>query len=147
MFCKKCGMEIEENVQFCNHCGAQTEQKETHCVNAFMKQEKCLPAFILGLIGSIFALFGGFCTTMCTVLSFFGGNATFILIFCGSIIGIVGACLCLSRNRLGSSLELLSALMIMLCAFGRGAGLMCVFGFLLLLAGGIIGMVFSFIKK
>lgn len=146
MFCKKCGMEIEENVQFCNHCGAPTEQKEKDYIQEIMKQEKCLPAFILGLIGSIFGLFGGFCTTMCSILSF-GGDAAFILIFCGSIVGLVGACVCLNRARLGSALELLSALMIMFCAFSVGADFMSMFAFLLLLAGGIIGMVFSFIKK
>ena len=107
---------------------------------------KCLPSFILGLIGGICGIFGGFCTTMCDV--FGGGNAPFFFIFCGSIIGIIGACMCLSKARIGSLLELVSAIMIMICAYGiTGSGMMSVIAMLMFLFGGIIGIVYSFIIK
>lgn len=107
---------------------------------------KCLPSFILGLIGGICGIFGGFCTTMCDV--FGGGNAPFLLIFCGSIIGLIGACLCLSKARIGSLLELVSGIMIMICAYGiTGSGMMSVIAMLMFLFGGIIGIVYSFIIK
>ena len=142
MICKKCGKILEDSTQFCDNCGTSTTS------SAKTKNEtiKCLPSFILGLIGSILGMFGGLCTTMCDVLG--GGNAPFLFIFGGSVIGLIGACMCLSKARLGSVLELIGSLMIIYCAFFKtGSGIMTVFGLVLLLAGGLIGVVYSFIIK
>lgn len=109
--------------------------------------DKFLPSFILGLIGSIFGIFGGFCTTLCTSLSS-KGNAAFILIIGGSIVGLIGACQCLKKVRLGSILQLIAALMIIICAYGiTGSDLQTVLAMLLFLFGGAIGLIRSFIVK
>ena len=134
-------MMLDDTVQFCNHCGASTNE----AVESKDTKIKCLPSFILGLIGSIFGMFGGLCTTMCSV---FNSNTTFLFIFCGSVLGLIGACLCLSKARLGSILELISALLIIYCAyFKTGSDMMTVVGLVMLLFGGLIGVIYSFIIK
>lgn len=144
MYCKKCGNELKEGEQFCGKCGANASGT---IISQEKNQTKCLPAFILGLIGSIFGIFGGLCTTMCLSLSS-RGDAAFILIFGGAIVGLIGACLCLNKPKIGSVLELVSALMMIICAFGiTGSDFMTVIAFLLMLVGGIIGAVYAFIIK
>ncbi|MDD6251924.1 MAG: zinc-ribbon domain-containing protein [Oscillospiraceae bacterium] len=158
MYCKKCGNELTESEQFCGKCGAnakesinKSEKNAKESINTSDKKGsmKCLPAFILGLIGSIFGIFGGLCTTMCSgVVSSSRGNAAFILIFLGAIVGLIGACLCMNKPKIGSILELASAIMMIICAFGiSGSDFMTVIALLLLLAGGIIGAVYSFLLK
>lgn len=154
MFCSNCGNEIKEEDAFCQYCGTknpqynlQTSQREgeTDYIN-YQKQDgsmietsRCLPAFIVGLIGSILGIFGGLCVSMCDTRT--GGNAPFVLIFGGSVIGMVGACQCLKHVKRGAVLQLIAAVMIIICAYGiTGADLMSVFAFVLLLAGGIIGL-------
>lgn len=156
MFCPNCGNEIKEEDVFCQYCGsknpnynlnASQREGETDYTN-FQKQNdsviesetsRCLPAFIVGLIGSILGIFGGLCVSMCDTRT--GGNAPFVLIFGGSVIGMVGACQCLKRVKRGAVLQLIAAVMIIICAYGiTGADLMSVFAFVLLLAGGIIGI-------
>lgn len=111
--------------------------------------DKFLPSFILGLIGSIFGILGGFCTTLCTSFSSSSrGNMAFILIIGGSIVGLIGACQCLKNVRRGSILQLIAALMIIICAYGiSGADFQTVLAMLLLLFGGAIGLIRSFIVK
>ena len=109
-------------------------------------QQRCLPAFIIGLIGSIMGMFGGLCMSMCDVAT--GGNAPFLLIFGGSVVGLIGACLCMSKAKIGSILELIGSVMIIICAYGiTGAEFMSVFAMVLLLVGGLIGVVDSFFIK
>ncbi len=104
---------------------------------------RSLPAFILGLIGSIFGILGGFCTTACASI-FSSGTAPLIMIFGGSIVGLVGACMCLNKAKIGSILQILAAVSIFICAYTiSGADLMTVLGMLLLAAGGLIGFVSS----
>lgn len=147
MYCKKCGNELTESEQFCGKCGANAKES----INTSDKKGsmKCLPAFILGLIGSVFGIFGGLCTTMCSsVVSSSRGNAAFILIFLGAIVGLIGACLCMNKPKIGSLLELASAIMMIICAFGiSGSDFMTIIALLLMLAGGIIGAVYSFLLK
>ena len=147
MYCKKCGNEIKEGEQFCEKCEASA--KEPKNASDKMDSMKCLPAFILGLIGSVFGIFGGLCTTMCvSAVSSSRGNAAFILIFLGAIVGLIGACLCLNKPKIGSVLEIASAIMMIICAFGiSGSEFMTVIAILLLLIGGIIGAVYSFLPK
>lgn len=110
------------------------------------EQHRCLPAFIIGLIGSIMGLFGGLCMSMCDLAT--GGIAPFLLIFGGSVVGLIGACLCMSKAKTGSILELIGSVMIIICAFGiTGAEFMSVFAMVLLLVGGLVGVVDSFFIK
>ncbi len=90
---------------------------------------------------------GGLCTSMCDFRT--GGNASFVLIFGGAVVGLIGSCMCLNKARTGSVLQLVGALMMIICAYGiTGAEFMSIFGLILLLTGGIIGIVQSyFIKK
>ena len=106
---------------------------------------KCLASFIIGLIGSIFGILGGLCTTMC---SCGGAGSAFILIFFGSIIGMIGTTLCLSKAKLGCILQIVAALMIIIQAYTKGAEFMSIFAWILLMVAGIIGVVYCyFINK
>lgn len=148
MYCKKCGSPLNEGDKHCNKCGESVN--ETITPQNKNTPDKCLPAFVLGLIGSIFGIFGGFCTTMCVSLSLSESksNSAFFLIFCGAIIGLIGACLCLNKPKVGSILELASAIMMIICAYGiTGSDFMTILSFLLLLAGGIVGAAYAFIIK
>ncbi len=147
MICKKCGNEIAENEKICSKCGTPTGNVATNAVQMSNEAaDKCLGSFILGLIGAIFGIMGGLCTTMCDVTT--GGNAPFFLIFCGSIIGLIGACMCLKRTKVGSVIELLAGIMIIICAFCiSGAEFMSIIAMLLFLAGGIVGVVYSYVLK
>ena len=145
---------MNEGTQFCPRCGASMEETSSTTGSGAPNESaakdagkiRCLPSFILGLIGALFGIFGGLCTTMCDFVG--GGNAPFLLIFGGSLIGLVGACLCLNKAKIGSIIELVSAGMIIYCAYGKsGSDFMSVIALLLLLAGGIIGAVYSFILK
>ena len=156
MFCKRCGTQLNQDDRFCMKCGCPVDDiynnnVNTQTTNDILKtvnqNNRCLASFILGLIGGIFGIFGGFCTTICASITLIGGNAAFILIFCGSILGLVGACLCLNKAFIGSIIELIAAIMIIICAyFISGAEFMSILAFLLFLAGGIIGVIFSLIN-
>lgn len=136
MICEKCGKDItNQNARFCPNCGERLQQKTGF-----------LPSFILGLIGSIFGASGGLCMTMCSSL-YSSGMSAFILILGGSIVGLVGACKCLKDVKIGSILELIAAIMIIICAYGiTGSDFSTIIGMLLLLIGGIIGLIYSFVK-
>lgn len=143
MICKNCGKDVPSGNSFCPNCGSPCNTPSAP--NNTSPKLRCLPSFILGLIGSIFGLMGGICTTMCAMG---GGNSAFFFIFVGSLIGLVGACLCLNKAKLGSILETVAALMIIYRAyFDGGSEFMSVIALLLLLAGGIIGLIYSFIIK
>lgn len=158
MFCKKCGKEFVDGSKYCDRCGYPTDNITVSSSTPNTKAEtnnedagnKCLPAFILGLIASIFGMFGGFCMTMCTGMMCMdsASNFAFFFIFCGSILGLVGACLCLNKALLGSILQLVAALFIIIYAYGMvGAEFMTILAMLLFLAGGIVGIIFYFIKR
>lgn len=109
------------------------------------KRNRCLPSFIIGLVASVFGIMGGLCTTMCDSL-ISNGVAPFILIVGGSVVGLVGACLCLNKAKIGSILQLAAAILIIICAYGvTGAEFMTIFSMILFIVSGIIGIVFAFI--
>lgn len=139
MRCKNCGTElVGTNTELCPNC--------INNANVNNGGIKFIPSFILGLIGSFFGISGGFCMTMCTSL-YSSGMSAFLLIFGGSIVGLVGACKCLKDAKKGSILELIGAIMIIICAYGiTGSDISTVFGMLLLLIGGIIGLIYSISK-
>ena len=142
MFCKKFGGEIQEGTVFCPGCGQPVVEKQETPHN----KSRCLPSFILGLIGSIFGLFGGICTTMCSFGS--SSNNAFLFIFGGSLVGLIGACLCLNKAKIGAILEIVAALMIIYRAYFKGGSdFMTVIALLFLLFGGIIGLVYTFLIK
>ena len=170
MFCHKCGNEMGDNEKYCSKCGAENKEYDggreqngrsapsieaendynmQHKLHRTGSEERCLPAFILGLIGSIMGIFGGFCVTMCASMAMVNmGGAAFIFIFGVSVVGMIGACQCLKNVKRGSILQLIGAVMIIICAYGiTGADLMSVLAFLLLLIGGIIGLVDYYVIK
>lgn len=146
MFCNNCGTKLPDDARHCPNCGKEIGASIKSTKVNDEKKMRCLPSFILGLIGSIFGMMGGFCTTLCSFGS--SSNNAFFFIFVGSVVGLIGACLCLSKAKVGSVLETVAALMIIYRAYFKGGSdLMTVFALLLLLFGGIIGLVYSFIIK
>lgn len=139
--CKNCGNQINDGETFCPKCGNAIP------VHKQNEKVKFLPSFILGLIASIFGIGGGFCTSMCTSLVRMGG-APLILIFGGSIIGLIGACQCLNNVKIGSVVELIAAVMMIICLyFITGGDMMSIMSMLLFLIGGVIGLIYAFLIK
>ncbi|MBQ4561562.1 MAG: zinc ribbon domain-containing protein [Clostridia bacterium] len=104
---------------------------------------KSIPAFIIGLIGSILALFGGMCVAACASFSGLDGKALFFLVG-GSIVGMVGACMCFKKANIGSLLMIGGAIMIAICAFTiTGADFMTLAGMIMLAIGGVVGLLTS----
>ena len=137
-YCVKCGKELMDEAVVCQECGATIERKP-----AKTKGNMCMPAFILGLIGAIFGLFGGICVSACYG---FGGNdgAPMFFMIGGSLIGLIGSCMCFNKAKTGSILEIISAVMIAYCAFTiTGADITSLVGMLLLAVGGVVGLVMS----
>ena len=64
------------------------------------------------------------------------------------MVGLIGACLCFKKAKIGSILELIGSFMIIYRAyFDGGSDFMSVIALVLLLFGGLIGVVYSFIIK
>ncbi len=149
MFCEKCGKEmINGRCPFCgNIAGAPSANQQTAPANP--DEVRSLPAFILGLIGAIFGMLGGICTTMCGgIVSSSFGNTAFIFIFGGSVAALIGACLCLKKAKLGSIVMSIGTVLVIWRAwFGGGAEFMTVIGSVLMLTGCIIGLVSAFAIK
>ena len=126
---------------------AQTNSNLPPFLQYFMAPIKCLPSFILGLMAAIFGIFGGLCMTMCA--SIYGrGEEAFIFIFGGSIIGLIGACLCLSKARIGAIAQAIGTCMILYAAYGvTGGDFMTIISFILFIVSTIINVVFAFVLK
>lgn len=142
-FCKHCGNQLSDDVAFCNKCGNAVGEATPAANNVVIINNKpsgSVPAFVLGLIGAIFGLFGGICITAC--YDFGGqGGAPLLLMVGGSIVGLIGACLCFKKVKVGSALEILAAVMIAICVFFiTGSDIMSLVGMILLLVGGIVGL-------
>ena len=137
-YCVKCGKEVTNEAAVCQECGAAIEGKSSKATGT-----RCTPAFILGLIGGILGLFGGICVSAC--YSFGGGSdAPVFLMIGGSLIGLIGSCMCFSKAKLGSVIEIIAAVMIGYCAFAiTGADINSLVGMLLLGVGGIVGLIMS----
>ena len=154
-FCLKCGTELERDAQFCRKCGNpvynnaninyrdSTQNNGKDIKKDLNVYRRCLSSFIIGLIGSIFGMFGGLCTSMCSCGS--ASNTAFIFIFGGSIVGMIGSCMCLNKAKIGSIFQVCAALVIAFRAYNGGADFMTVIAWLFLLIAGIIGIVKSFV--
>ena len=130
------GIKMEEN---------KNTQIQESTENGAVKRNRCLPSFIRGLVASLFGIMGGLCTTMCDSL-ISNGVAPFILIVGGSVVGLVGACLCMNKAKIGSILQFVAAIMIIICAYGvTGAEFMTIFAMILFIVSGIVGVVFAFV--
>ena len=140
MYCEKCGMEIHNSEGICLNCEGGKKVKNG---------VKFLPSFILGLIGSLFGISGGLCVTMCTsIFSSSYGLSALVLILGGSIVGLIGACKCLTNAKLGSLIEIVAAIMIIICAYGiTGSDMSTVVAIIMFLTGGIVGLLYSIAKE
>lgn len=152
-FCPKCGMQLQPGQNFCSHCNGQTDysvnsnfaENTTQSVRAKKKSKGYTPAFVLGLIGSIFGLFGGICTTACYG---FGGNDTvpMIMLIGGSLIGMIGACIGFKIAKAGAVLEITGTLLMAICAFTiTGADIMTIVAIAMMGISGIIALIMSFV--
>ena len=141
MYCKNCGAQIPDGEKTCPNCKFQMSSPSGKAKLRF------LPSFILGLIGTLFGISGGFCMTICSSL-YSSGTAAFILILGGSIVGLVGACKCLNNAIIGSILQIIAGIMIMICAYGiTGSEISTILAMLLFLISGIIGLIYGIIKN
>ncbi len=165
-FCQKCGTQLDDDAVFCSGCGNNVTTpgvNNTYANNAYpnnaypnnafpnnaypnntvVNKGRCVPAFIVGLIGSIFGLFGGMCVSACYS---FGNDEVvpLILLVGGSLLGLIGACMCFSKAKVGSTLQLVAAILIAICVFGiTGADFATLAGMLLLGVGGLVGLLMS----
>lgn len=145
MRCKNCGYEINDGEKVCKNCGNKIQQSET--IHNQKETTRFLPSFILGLVASLFGISGGLCTTMCNSL-YSSGISPLLLIFGGSIVGLIGACKCLSNVKIGSIIELIAAVMMIICLYGiTGGDVASVVSMLLFLVSGIIGIIYLYIVK
>lgn len=144
MKCTKCGKENDNSSTFCGSCGSSLFSDTQNNTPKSTSDDRCLPSFILGLIGSIFGILGGICTTMCSA---FDSNGAFIMIVGGSTIGLIGACQCLKRAKIGSVLELVGVVMIIMRAFTAGAEFITVIGMIFLALAALIGLGHTFLSK
>lgn len=141
-YCEKCGKEVMDGAVVCQECGAAIEKNQIKQIGT-----RCMPAFILGLIGAIFGLFGGICVSACYS---FGGNDGTPMFFMigGSLIGLIGSCMCFNKAKFGSILEIIAAVMIAYCALTiTGADIASLVGMLLLGVGGVVGLIMSMSSK
>lgn len=144
-FCQRCGKQIIDEAVICPYCGCPTQMQANAYYNMQQAPAKnrSIPGFVLGLIGAIFGLFGGICVS---ALTSFGGNdeAAMILMIGGSLVGLVGSCLCFGKPKIGAILELAGAVMIAICAFGiTGSDIAALMGMFLLAVGGLVGLLTS----
>jgi len=110
---------------------------------------KSIPAFIFGLIGGILGILGGLCDSACAAVesgvttgSTDAGYIPLILVVGGSIIGLIGACLCFKKANTGGIMELAAAVMIAISAFAvGGATTLSVVALVLFALGGILAMI------
>lgn len=137
MKCPHCEKELSENAVFCDNCGKMIVN-----VNALTRNRiRCVPAFVLGLMGGIFAILGSACLGACTLGLL--GDAYLIYMVAG-ILGIVGACKCLKNTKIGMLFEFASALLIIIVAYFMryGAEFMTLIGMILFIAAGIVGLIY-----
>ena len=159
--CKNCGRVLDNNEKFCPACGqavgtsavvnnseASGDMSELPSwitcnpfLNYLFSYRKTLPGFIVGLIGSIFGMLGGICTIACSLSD---GAA---LIFLGGVIALVGACLCLSKARLGTIAQFLGFVLIVGRSFTYGGDFFTVFSIAFLFASCIISAISAFFPK
>lgn len=160
--CQKCGA-VTNGENFCQSCGAQLNASSqpqapqagypqyqppayaSPPANANPSAQapagRSVAAFVVGLIGSIFGIFGGLCVAACYSGT---GNDTVALLFLigGSLLGLFGACTCMKKATNGGMMQLAGALLIAICAFGiTGADFATLIGMFLLAVGGIVGLV------
>ena len=141
MYCKNCGAQIPEGETICPTCKSQNSSVKSEIKSRF------LPSFILGLLATLFGVSGGLCMTMCSSI-YSSGMSAFILILGGSIVGLVGACKCLNNAIVGSILQIIAGIMIMICAYGiTGSDMSTVVAMLLFLISGAIGIIYGIIKN
>lgn len=135
MKCPHCEKELGENALFCDNCG----KKIVNVPN--ISGIRCVPAFVLGLIGGIFAILGSACISACSL-----GLASdvYLIHMVAGIVGIVGACKCLKNTKIGMLFEFASALLIIIIAYFAkyGADFMTLIGMFLFIASGIVGFIY-----
>ena len=151
-FCPKCGMEIQPGQMFCPYCSTQVANTNSmgNMSQPTVEKKKTtgyIPAFILGLIGSVFGILGGICVSAC--YSFTGNDtAPMVMIIGGSLIGMVGACIGFNFPLPGAVLEIAGTLLMSSCVFTiTGADIMTLLAIALLGISGIIALIMSFVNK
>lgn len=80
--------------------------------------KKSIPAFVFGLVGGIIGILGGLCDSACAAVdsavttgSADAGYIPMILVVGGSILGLVGGCLCFKKAGTGAIMEIIAAIM------------------------------------
>ena len=81
---------------------------------------------------------------MCSV---FDSNSAFIMIVGGSVIGLIGACMCLTKAKIGTILEMVGVLLIIIRAYSSGAEFLTVVAMVFLVLAVLIGLGHTFLSK
>lgn len=111
--------------------------------------KKSIPAFVLGLVGAIFGILGGLCDSVCaaaestlTTGDASAGYIPLILVVGGSILGLVGACLCFKKANKGGIMQIIAAaaILVSVIAFG-GASTLSYVALACMAVGGLLGLI------
>lgn len=173
VFCNSCGNQLNENEKFCGKCGVAVEEAPaSEPVPAQAQPEvvapaakvpymvapvRCVAAFVLGIIAASFGTFGGLCMTvfeeiMEEIFDIGVPEGAFFFVFCGSIAGLVGAILCMSKARIGSIILagtsfLMSIYVVMAYSDGAGVDFFTLVSYILFMVATLVGALNAFIPK
>lgn len=109
-----------------------------------MKKTNSLVPLILGIIGGVFGIIGGSCTTFCAGVADAVGVGGYlvwgILSLVAAIVGLVGGCVA-RKTGTGSLLMVIAAIVDIVCMIFLGLVWTILVSLILFLIGGIIGLV------
>lgn len=107
--------------------------------------KRSIAGFVLGLIGGIIGIMGGLCDSACaaaestlTTGSADGGLIPIFFVVGGSILGLVGGCLCFKKAGVGGAMQLIAAAMMVISMIVVGdATTMTVIALILMAVAGL----------
>ncbi len=110
-----------------------------------MKKTNSIAPLVLGIIGGIFSILGGACSTFCAEVASELGESKFLiwgyLALAAGILGLVGGCIS-RKTGVGSLLMVLAAIIEIVCVIFLGFVWTLVIGLVLFAIGGIVGFVY-----
>ena len=109
-----------------------------------MRKTNSLAPLILGIIGGVFGILGGSCTTFCAGVADAVGVSGYliwgILALVSAVVGLVGGCVA-RKSGTGSLLMVIAAIVDIVCMIFLGFVWTILVSLILFFIGGVIGVV------